>query len=80
MTETFKNKDGSVTTRVTTVEEITVPAEEVEATLLAKASQLENLKKYLEDLPAKYNALLESETASVKTYISNIEEELKVFN
>lgn len=80
MTETFKNKDGSVTTRVTTVEETTIPAEEVEATLLAKTSQLENLKKYLEELPAKYEKALANEADSVKAYIATLEEEIKAFN
>lgn len=80
MIETFKNKDGSITTRVTTVEETTISAEEVEATKASKEAQRKSLETRLNEVDAKYEKLKEQEVSSLKTMIESLDAELKVFN
>ena len=80
MIETFKNKDGSITTRVTTVEETTIPTEEVEATKLAKEAQRKNLETRLNEVDAKYEKLKEQEVANLKSQIESLDKELEAFN
>ena len=80
MIETFKNKDGSITTRVTTVEETTISADEVEATLNSKVAQKKALETRLSEIPAKYEKLQEQEVASLKSQIESLDKELETFN
>ena len=80
MIETFKNKDGSITTRVTTVEETTISADEVEAVKASKEAQLKGVYTRLEEVDAKYEKLKEQEVTSLKNLASTLEEELKAFN
>lgn len=80
MIETFKNKDGSITTRVTTVEETTISADEVEATLNAKVAQKKSLEARLNEVDAKYEKLKEQEAANLKSQIESLDKELETFN
>lgn len=80
MIETFKNKDGSITTRVTTVEETTISADEVEATLNAKVAQKKSLEARLNEVDAKYEKLKEQEVANLKSQIELLDKELETFN
>ncbi len=80
MIETFKNKDGSITTRVTTVEETTIPVEEVESTKTAKEVQKYILEGRLNEVDAKYEKLKEQEVANLKSQIEALDKELEAFN
>jgi hypothetical protein len=70
------NKDGSITITTTYSEEQVIPAEEVEAYIASKKSQLEYLTKQLEAVEDKYAKLKEQEVTSLKNTIEEINLEL----
>lgn len=70
------NKDGSITITTTYSEEQVIPAEEVEAYIASKKSQLEYLTKQLEAVEDKYTKLKEQEVTSLKNTIEEINLEL----
>ena len=75
-TEIIKNKDGSITKITTYTEEETILAEDVEALIASKKSQLESLNKQLEWVEDKYSKLKEQEVERLKKQIEEIEKDL----
>lgn len=54
-----KNKDGSITKTITTVEETTISSEEVDAEIQWKKNQIVYLEQQLESLPREYEKKVE---------------------
>ena len=61
-----KNKDGSITKTITTVEEVTISVEEIEAEIQWKKNQIAYLERYLQESPKEYDKKVEQTKAQIE--------------